>query len=239
MFMKCIVRNAERKKLSKKVLVECGHGHVLEVKEEEVFDICPICELRLKKGKRNMIKRIFLDMDGVLCNFVHAVSNLFGMTEEELYRKWEPGVYDVCNPLGISDEEMWKVIETQGKGHWANLKPFSWTQELWELCNSYAPTVILTSPSRDPQCLAGKVEWMNEHLGNGEPFRKFLIGPVKEFCAAPGHILIDDSGEKCSEFYAGGGFPITFPQIWNIKYNEVNRKIEYVKETLDYYVKTS
>ncbi len=34
--------------MSDKVLVECGNGHVLEVKEHEVYTACPICKLYLK-----------------------------------------------------------------------------------------------------------------------------------------------------------------------------------------------
>lgn len=185
-----------------------------------------------------MIKRIFLDMDGVLCNFVDAVAKLFGTTEEELYKKWKPGEYDVCIPLGMTEEQLWYMVNAHSPKFWANLEPYSWAIKLWELCNSYAPTVILTSPSRDPQCLAGKVEWMNKHLGNGEPFRQFLVGPAKEFCAAPGHILVDDSNKKCSEFYDAGGFPVHFPQIWNLAYDRVNDRFEYIEEVLNYYVES-
>jgi len=187
-----------------------------------------------------MIKRIFLDMDGVLCNFVGGVAELFDTTEEELYRKWEPGVYDVCIPLGITVEEMWRRVTCEGAKFWADLKPFSWTKELWELCNQTAPTVILTSPSQDPHSLTGKSMWMNKHLVSRDAvFRKFLVGPAKEFCAARDHILIDDSNENCSKFYDEGGFPIHFPQIWNIKFDEVYYRMEYIRKTLDYYVKTS
>ena len=49
-------------------------------------------------------------MDGVLCNFVSGVAKVFGKTEKEVYEKWEPGIYDVATPLGISEEKMWAEI---------------------------------------------------------------------------------------------------------------------------------
>ena len=184
-----------------------------------------------------MIKNIFLDMDGVLCNFVGKVAKLFDTTEEELYRKWEPGIYDVCIPLGVSVEEMWGKIAKEGWKHWANLPLFSWSKDLWKLCNDFAPTVILTSPSQDPHSLAGKSMWMNEHLGEeGKPFRKFLVGPVKEFCAATGHLLIDDSESNCKKFRENGGQAILFPQIWNDNYNRVHERMDYVENWLIDYV---
>jgi len=181
-----------------------------------------------------MIKRIFLDMDGVLCNFVGAVAKLFDTTEEELYRKWEPGVYPIEEPLGITIEEMWRKVTCEGAFFWANLKPFSWTKELWGYCNSIASTVILTSPSQDPHSLAGKSMWMNQHLVSRDAvFRKFLVGPAKEFCAAPGHLLIDDSASNCKKFLDGGGDAVLFPQIWNENHKYVNDRMEYIQRCLE------
>lgn len=176
-----------------------------------------------------MIKRIFLDMDGVLCNFVDATARLFKTTEEELLRKWEPGVYDICLPLGITTEQLWYAIGTNVHTHWPNLKPYPWAKELWELCNKYAPTIILSSPSYDPGCLSGKNIWLNEHLADGEPFRKFLIGPAKEFCAAEEHLLIDDSDAQCEKFKENGGHAITFPQIWNCLHHQIDRRMNLVE----------
>ena len=180
-----------------------------------------------------MIKRIFLDMDGVLSNFVGAVATIFRTTEQELLDKWIPGEYDVCKILDISEERMWEMVFLGGEEFWSEMKPYPWAKELYELCCSIAPTVILTSPSREPNCLSGKVKWLCKNLGSEEVFRDFLIGPRKEMCAAPGHLLIDDYDNKCSSFIEHGGEAILFRRVWNQGRLIDDDPMEYIKTQLD------
>jgi len=51
--------------MDKKVLVECGNGHVLEVKEDEVYDPCPICEIYRKKSMKIYIAAGFDSIEQV------------------------------------------------------------------------------------------------------------------------------------------------------------------------------
>ena len=76
-----------------------------------------------------------------------------------------------------------------------------------------APFTVLSSPSHDPGCPAGKVSWLHSHLGSH--FRDFLIGHQKFLCAKHDVVLIDDSDHNVEQFRAHGGQAILFPQIWN------------------------
>lgn len=176
-----------------------------------------------------MIKRIFLDMDGVLSNFVSGVAEVFETTEEYLIENWEPGKYDVCHVLKNSMEDLWEMIDGEGEEFWEEMKPYSWAKELYEMCCSIAPTVILTSPSYNPYCLSGKLRWLNKNLGNNRSFRDFMISPRKEMAASLGHFLIDDSDSQCEKWFNNRGSFILFPRHWNTAFEHKHNPIDYVR----------
>lgn len=155
---------------------------------------------------------IFLDVDGVLADWTAGVCRLARKDPEEVYANWQPGEA-IHDQLGITKSQMWRAIETSGERFWANLDPLPWARDLWALCNEYAPTTILTSPSLDPACLAGKLRWLNYHLGDGKAFRDYLIGPNKYVVAGPGKLLIDDHARNCDKFVEAGGASIVFPTL--------------------------
>lgn len=157
------------------------------------------------------VKRIFLDQDGPLADWVGSAAPVFGVEPVDL--DWST-TSDLAKALGISTNEMWR-IDALGEDFWANLKPHPWAQELWRRAVVTAPTVVLTTPSHHPSSLAGKLRWMNRHLGNGKPFRDYLIGPRKEMCAAPGSLLVDDRASTCRKFRDAGGLAVLFPRPWN------------------------
>ena len=115
--------------------------------------------------------------------------------------------------LGVSDIEMWRRVDAEGAAFWATLEPHPWTEELWRRAKATAPTILLTTPSQHSSSLAGKLQWMDRFLG--APFRDFLIGPRKEFCASDGVLLIDDRESNCRKFFEAGGSAQVFPRPWN------------------------
>lgn len=73
---------------------------------------------------------------------------------------------------------------------------------------------IATSTTKDPDCLAGKLEWIHAHLPKWM-HREYFITPRKWKLAQPGTLLIDDNEGNCRRFEAGGGQAIRFPRPWN------------------------
>jgi hypothetical protein len=65
---------------------------------------------------------------------------------------------------------------------------------------------IRTFPTINPCSTAGKLMWIQWHLPVSM-HRNFLIGPVKDFCAGAGKILIDDRESNCLSFIEPGGMP--------------------------------
>jgi 5'(3')-deoxyribonucleotidase len=168
-------------------------------------------------------------MDEVLANWKSAAIRLFDQDEEEALANWG-FKEDITSVLGISEEKLWRKLDDAGADFWANLEPYPWANELWELCQSIAPSIILTSPSQDPFSLAGKLIWLNNQFG--APFRDYQMGPNKEFCARPGAVLIDDNQDNCDKFNANGGTAIVFPQPWNSLRRIKGDKMAFVTKAL-------
>jgi hypothetical protein len=96
------------------------------------------------------------------------------------------------------------------------------------VCEGFAPTTILTSPSKDPAAAAGKTRWLQSVFGRD--FRSYLIGPDKQSCARPGAVLIDDRDENCDSFRQAGGRAIVFPQRWNSGHAH---RTEWVRDNIE------
>lgn len=101
----------------------------------------------------------FVDMDGVLCDFSAAVTNL-GQAR---------GIDDKATKADKT--AMFKAIEKAGPNFWANM---SWApdgKELWDYLVKINPgksPIILSSPGKGrrfiDQAMEGKGRWLRENL---------------------------------------------------------------------------
>ncbi len=73
---------------------------------------------------------------------------------------------------------------------------------------------ILSSPTRDPACAAGKLSWIQNHCPHWL-HRQYLLGPEKFRCAKPGALLIDDNDDNIEKFCSKGGMAMIIPRPWN------------------------
>lgn len=151
--------------------------------------------------------KIFLDLDGVLGDFVGASAKLMGF-DPRIVTTW-----DYYPLIGTTQEEFWNRIHSEGSRFWEEIEPYCWAKDLYEQCKKIAPTVILTSPSDHPSCVHGKAVWLKKHLGVGPS--GYFMGSSKEFFAGPESVLIDDGDHNVEKFRANGGRSILFPQPWN------------------------
>lgn len=173
------------------------------------------------------IRHVFLDMDGVIVDFVRPAIQLHG--QPEAIHRWPVGEWDVPTVLGISAAEFWAKIDVQGHAFWSQLPVYPWTASLIDTVRQFASFAILSCPSHHPECLSGKVSWLQRHLG--PEFRDFLIGPPKYHCAKSDVVLIDDSDANVERFRASGGRAILFPQIWN-RNHAIEDRLGYVAQQL-------
>ena len=180
-------------------------------------------------------------MDGVLCDFFTPALRLFEVNRLPVQR---PLVYDIVPWINqireennffapLPDREVWDTI----KNHfdfWHKLPQYAHTQELIDMCLSYAEVYVTSWPQPYASCYEEKFRWLRDNT-NISP-TKFIFTKDKHLLARPNTILIDDCPSNIEKFIKHGGKTITFPQPWNCNH-EVVDKMDYVfndlKQCLD------
>jgi hypothetical protein len=173
------------------------------------------------------VQHIFLDMDGVLANFIAGASQLHG--REGILDSWPRGVWDAPTVFGLSSSQFWRKIDAAGADFWAELEAYPWLPELLETLRWFGPVTILSSPSLGVECPSGKLRWLRQHVH--PDFRDHLFGHQKHLCAKPGHVLIDDFDTNVTRFREHGGDAVLFPQPWNSRH-AIEDRVAFVASEL-------
>ena len=170
-----------------------------------------------------------LDLDGVCCNFVSPVLDVFGKKDIT----WPDGETSIEKVLNVSTEEMWEKVDNKGSDFWRNLKHYFYFYDLLSELKKIGDVVFLSSPSWDSGCVKGKLEWLQDRFGKS--FKDYIFTSKKHYCANNRTILIDDFSKNCKKFIEFGGQAILFPQPWNDNYmfKTDNDKIQYVLGRVD------
>lgn len=191
---------------------------------------------------------IYLDMDGVCCNFVKGACEAHHRDYDEVMENWPKGTYDICEVLSIDPVEFWGVIGAEGADFWWKLEEYPWFHFMYvrldQISENYGAEQIqfATMPTEDPECAAGKIMWLQDQFG--EDFRDFILIPNKRLLARPGAILIDDSEANNKDFLAGGNFygqgpgAVLVPQVFNSGIPvEPKLMAEYIVELAELWLK--
>jgi 5'(3')-deoxyribonucleotidase len=176
-------------------------------------------------------KRIALDLDGVLVDFV-AGACMWHELDVPREDVWPPGCYDLETLVGMRKDEFWDGMTRE---FWATLPWIPEGQEILEMCCKAVGAsniVIATTPTFNPECAAGKMDWIYKNLPASFK-RRFLIGPPKHFLAHPNMILVDDADKNYGEFLAHQGCAVLVPRIWNSNHANRHRVVDYVREQLE------
>ena len=171
------------------------------------------------------IKTIFLDLDDVLNRFtMYALEHVGCMVDaydESTYDpEWGWDIVKAANKLlpmdsdSFSPEEFWACI---GREVWAKTPVSEECRFLIDECQMIVGkenVCILSCPTEDPECAAGKMEWIQEYMPQWMQ-RQYLFGPPKWMCARPDTLLIDDSDVNVHLFRMAGGQALLVPRPWN------------------------
>jgi hypothetical protein len=155
-----------------------------------------------KEGKY----RVFCDLDGVLVDFDRGFQDI-----EENTENLSPKEYEKKN----GKNSIWPLLDKLGADFWANLQ---WTKdgrELWDYLQRYDP-ILLSAPSRSPECLIGKTRWVNSNLGIDQepvtdpadmtPDTRLVLDQDKwKYATSEKDILIDDFKKKLEKWIEHGG----------------------------------
>jgi hypothetical protein len=131
------------------------------------------------------VKKLFLDLDGVLADFDRGVVTILGKRPDEL-------------PTRL----MWATIAKQ-EDFFGTLKMMHDAQDLWDYCRPYDPT-ILTGLPRGKWAEPQKRRWVSNLLGRDVQVIT-CMSAEKHRWSAPGHILIDDREKLKEDWEKKGG----------------------------------
>jgi 5'(3')-deoxyribonucleotidase len=155
------------------------------------------------------MKAIFLDMDGVIADFMSAALGALGRSETpEQITTWR-----CYEQLATSEAEFW---DAQKRDHdfWYNISPYPNIGLFIDCMRSYADVYFASSPSLHPNCASHKMAWLRNHVG-AWTYDRVMLGKPKHLLSGPGRLLIDDFHTNVDNWVKEGGEAILFPRSWN------------------------
>ncbi len=177
--------------------------------------------------------KCFLDMDGVISDFVfgffmaHQCDSVYRGNPKSL------GIFDIEKIMGITLEEFWAPIKRMGPNFWVNLPKTPEADEIVDVvCREFGPenVCILTNPSQGVGAEDGKREWIKKYYPQFS--KRIIFGEAKEFLAGPDKLLIDDRDRNIDDFVRFGGEGILIPRLWNRRYQVSDLVINVLKTGL-------
>lgn len=157
------------------------------------------------------MRKLFLDLDGVMADFDSHFPATFGVSHED----------------GMPKKEMWRLIMTV-PDFFLTMPPMPGAKQAWESWLFHETDAILTAcpSSAYAHVAAQKRAWVRKHLG-----QEVMVLPVNgseskpHFMHAKGDILIDDWGKNCTAWEEAGGYAIKH-ESWSSTWEQVREADE-------------
>ena len=154
--------------------------------------------LSLKQFEAKGQSKIFLDMDGVLCNFIKGVADTTGedFTSPDLNKKMKGKIKAEIEAKG----DFWHNLEWQPGG-----------TNLWRYVKSSSPYILSAYAQWDKNCKDGKHSWIKRHLMMPKNRINLVKREEKKLYAVQDgvpNILIDDYIKNIREWEQAGGIGI-------------------------------
>jgi len=144
--------------------------------------------------------KIFLDMDGVLCDFERAMKVI------------DLGLFVQHK---IDNSKSWGMIGNAGVEYWSDMP---WTPDgklLWSKLKSLKPTILSSTPRLErgvvhQNAKEGKRIWLQRELGNDMAKRAMIVPykKLKQKYSGKRNILIDDFRSNIEDWENKGGIGI-------------------------------
>lgn len=181
-----------------------------------------------------MIKTVFLDMDGVMVDFLGGLHRALDVPYDVRDYPYEKGKWNMLCDIRQGFEQIPSTFEQCNNActsdFWANLEWMLDGNEIFQMVwekfdpeNIYLLTTCMPNPGSAP----GKLRWLNKHISSFVP-RAIILGsgvPKGSF-AKPDTLLIDDKDENVEEFAAAGGYGILVNRLWNKGYERADHTVE-------------
>lgn len=173
------------------------------------------------------IKTCFVDLDGLLANFVKGVCEVHERIDPYLSG---PNIFEMPKIWGMSNTEFWNKITYDT---WRNFELMPDAREIFETLAYKFGTeniCILTAPAHTFGCFDAKRDWVKEHFGLSD--KQILAGGGKHYCAHPNTLLVDDYDKNCDAWTEAGGKCFLFPRMWNRRHSQANSGIDLLRSYL-------
>ena len=169
----------------------------------------------------------FLDMDGVLVDFVGGVCKAFGVKSYSyLNYPFTKNYWNFHKEIsGATGSDYHEAIIK--KEFWANLGWMHDGNSIYELIIQkfgLDNVFLLTGTDVDPvdQVIAGKMKWIED--GPTELIDHVIFAKCPKGCiASPDKILIDDKEKNVVDWNINDGKGFLIPRHWNVGYENANR----------------
>ena len=164
-----------------------------------------------------MNRHIFLDMDGVISDFLAGALKVLNARYGKDYLPSQyaelHGRFGINDLYGISVKDFWETIKAE-PFFWVELPITPYGKKLYYWLSGIADVTVVTCPSDDPSCAEQKLMWLTTHL-DIKPSDVMLS--CKKHLLAGNGLLIDDYHKFADAFTAAGGEAILVPSEWNTK----------------------
>lgn len=160
--------------------------------------------------------KIYIDMDGVLCDFlkrVKDITNIKGDINDKKYK--DPITKEYC---------WWKYARNKGEDFWSEMEFMKDGKKLWNKLQFYPYKEILTICGKNDFGRIGKIKWVENNLNTSIPINILSPHQSKSIYANKYSILIDDMDKNLKEWTNAGGIAIKHVSFANT-YKELKKYI--------------
>ena len=161
-----------------------------------------------------MIKNIYLDLDGVICDWKGKVCELLNIDQNDsearnILRKDAM----LCGYKFQTTAYIDSIVEEKGYEFWRNLELLPWAEDLWKMVNSLDRKVyILSNPGHFHDAAHAKLDYIWDKLGT----RNYILTKHKYLLANSESILIDDMKHNIKKFSLNGGKTYYWPNQYEL-----------------------
>lgn len=143
-------------------------------------------------------KRVLLDCDGIICDFVTAFLREAHVISGLEYQHDDVKTWDLCELEGLKVHEDAIYSAVKRSGWSAELEPYEGALEAVERLKAIGEVTIVTSPLTAPTFCFDRVRWLERHFGIKS--RDIIFAKQKHFI--DGTCLIDDRVENVQDWMA-------------------------------------
>ena len=162
-----------------------------------------------KKDLRNKDLRVFIDMDGVVADWLNPAIKLVGLESNKKLKDAIITDYDALDTF-VSERLLHTRIRSEGPGFWFNLEALPWADDIFKLARKYAyesNIAFLSKTGKYDYAPMGKRWWRDKHY----PETELILAKRKSLLACEKSFLIDDCPEQIDGFDAEGGYTFKWP----------------------------